>query len=191
MNKIYKIIGLVLAIILLAGVVAVKASPSAFLPTTQSASATTTVSYLTPGTATTSLIYDSFSINNSGSVNKTQLTDMATLFIQLAASTTATKLNINLEYSQDGIDWFQDGGNIQNGFATTSKPFDIGQVSQYNFSFASSTAGLGGAATIGTTTRAISVRVPTRYLRAVYSLAIGGGNGAVWSQIIPSRQFNQ
>lgn len=188
MKKVISTIAIV-ALFVLGGYVSVnkvKANPIFAPITVQTATATTTPVFMTPGTATTTLVLDTYSSGNS------RLAMNATLLVQFLGSSTASILNINTQYSQDGIDWYQDGGSLTNNFATTSKPFDIGQVNTFNFTYSSTTAslavnpGLG----VGTTTanRAVRVNTPTRYVRALFTLPIGSTNGAIWSQFVPTKE---
>lgn len=165
----------------------VHANPLQTAPTVQTATATTSPSYMTAGTATTSLVFDSY----IPGANK--ISDQAVLLIQLVASTTATTLNTNLEYSQDAIDWYQDGGTMAANYATTSKPFDISQVNQFKLNYATSTAGLAGigATATSTLTRVLMLKTPTRYIRAVFTLPVGSAAGGVWAQFLASRQVSQ
>lgn len=175
---------IILPIIVLAGLFGAKmvgATSSFFLPVSATASATSTVSYLTAGTGTTTLAMDSFQNGIP------RLIDRAALLVQFAGSSTASILNINLEFSDDNIDWYQDGGNFTSGFATSSRPVDIGQVSKFNYTFSSTTPGL-GAAINATSTRIITTTVPTRYVRAVFTIPVGSLAGAVWAKWVPSRQ---
>lgn len=148
------------------------ANPLQFKPTVQTATATTTVSYMTAGTATTTLTLDSYAPGQPFT------TDQAVLFIQFTASTSASILNTTVQYSQDGIDWYSDGGTFENGFATTTKPYDLSQIAQYTLSN-------------GTTTRAINITTPTRFIRAQFSIPVGSAASGVWAQWIPSRQSSQ
>ncbi|MES2060208.1 MAG: hypothetical protein V4438_04225 [Patescibacteria group bacterium] len=165
------------------------ANPSFFVPyayITGLTAATGTPAYLTPGTATTTLVYDT---NNSGSTYKT---NSATLLLELVGSTTGTILKTDLEYSQDGIDYYQDGGVGPEVFSTTTRPVDISYVNSFSLTFASSTAGLAAvSATQATTTRAMNIKTPTRFVRAVFSLPIGSKNGAVWAQLVPNKEKSE
>lgn len=171
---------------------AAHANPLQFKPTVQTASASSTPAgafqgnFMTPGTATSSLAFDSYA------AGQPFVTDQAALLLQFVSSSTASQVNINLEYSQDGVDWYQDGGTFENAFATSTKPFNLAQVNQYILPSSTSTVpGLGlPSATGATTTRAILVKTPTRFVRAVFSIPGGFGNGAIWSQWVPSRQIN-
>lgn len=177
MKKIIAFIGAVLVTLGLASVA--HANPSYFVPTVQSAPATTTVNYMTSGTATTTLpVYDSF---NSGSTYKT---DFAVLLEQFIGSSTSSVLNTNIEYSQDGVDWYQDG-IIQN--ATTTQPVNITAANYYTFAWTGKQAG-GLAGSNATSTRAIMIPTPLRFTRVVLSMPVGSAAGATWAQIVPIKQ---
>lgn len=174
------------------------ANPSFFSPQAKLALSTTTPIYQTPGTATTSLVFDSYGINgtneNGGAL--TSPADSAELLVQLSASTTLVKENINIEYSDDNIDWYQASPGMPLGYASTTLPISLLQVPQYQMSVASTTAGLGVATTSANAffnardTRAIEIKTPTRYVRAIFTCAVGGvtQNCAVWGQFVPKKQ---
>ncbi len=203
MKKLIIALGALLGIgVLGLGMGVVYGNPLSFLAPLATNTATTSPTYMTAGTATTTICYDSFSATGSctavatGATGRPLSSDRVALLVQMVASSTLTpliQLRVNTEYSQDGIDWYQDGGTAQNNFATTTKPFDISQVPQYNLNFASSTAGLGAVpagVTTATTTRIIVLTTPTRFVRAIFTVPIGSGASNVWAQLVPSRQQN-
>lgn len=159
------------------------ANPSFFTSGVRTnSSASSTPSFMTPGTGTsTTPVYDSY-LDGSN-----QSADSAVLLIQFIGSTTVAQVSTSLEYSQDNIDWYSD--RLDNGATTT--PTINGTI---NNSFVFSAQGntpkaVGG--TSSTTLRAFMIKTPTRYIRAVSTLPIGGGsngNGAVWAQIVPSKE---
>lgn len=160
----------------------VSANPSNFLRL-QSASATSSISYLTPGTATTTLTFDSGAGASQGA-------DTAVLLEQFVGSSTTAVLNTDIQYSQDGIDWYASGfaGNVETISATSSP--SIGIVMQFTFPFASSTINRSVVtnANSATSTRAIRIPMPTRYVRAVFTVPAGSTNGAVWAEFVAKRQ---
>ena len=173
------------------------ANPIRQAPPSSTASATTSPTFMTPGTATTTVYLDSFA---GGS---TQQYDAVSLLTQLFASSTATTLNMTVEYS-DGVagvdctatptacDWYQDA-TIAMTNASTSQPYAISNnsLNTYSWTYASTTQG--GAAGVATSNRglkAINIPVTTRYVRVFYTLAIGGTNGAVWGKLVPFKQSN-
>lgn len=171
----------------------VKANPTYFPVTVQTATATTTQATMTPGTGTTTLVYDSYASGSPRAASK------ATLLVQLVASSSPnTKLGIAYEFSQGGpgtncsdtplaCDWFLDAGSYTFGFATTTKPFDIGQLNQYVWTYASTTLPGGVAGVTSTSTRAIGIPTPTRFTRVVITM-IGTAGGSVWAQIVPQKE---
>src|SRR3990167_7607842 len=95
-------------------------------------SATTTLSYMTAGTATTTV---TCGMGNDGAKS-------ALLVVEVNASSTATSFNIYPEESMDGVDWFPIAIN-QNSSSTA--PYNLTQRTFYEFIFASSTVGGVGA----------------------------------------------
>lgn len=154
----------------------------------QSAAATTTLVYMTPGTATTTIAYDSFNGDSNGS-------DSAVLLTQFTASSTSSILGIRLEYSQGvtGVDcvasptvcdWYAD--NL-NALATTSSTNTITTSGTFSWTFAStSQAAAAVSATNNIGLKATIIPVPTRYVRAIYTIT--GANGAVWKSIVAKKQ---
>lgn len=192
MKKFIIVFGIVVSLSFLGFASGVLANPLAFLFPGATATATSTTSYMTAGTATTTLTCDSYSANCTTSVNPTGRPlgfNRVALLVALSASSTGPTTRINTEYSQDGIDWYQDGGSGVETFATTTKPYDVSQVAQYNFAFASSTAGLGAlSASSATTTRMIILKAPTRFIRAIFTVPVGSSPVGVWAQMVPTRE---
>jgi hypothetical protein len=190
MKKVYTLLGLII-IIFVTGIAIVKANPSYFSPGAATAAATTTVVYMTPGTATTTLYYDTY---NSGN---TQKTNAATVLTQFNGSSTSAILGIAVEYAQgDGTfdcdatpaacDWYQNAtiGQLA-GWSTTTATQDIATVKKFSWQYVATPAG-GAAGTAATTTRAVVVDTPTRYMRVIYTMT--GANGAIWAQVVPNKE---
>lgn len=155
----------------------VKANPSFFIRANNlvcgNFTATTSIAYLRFGIGTTTPTFDT-GCAAAGSA------DSSVLAIQLTGSSTATTLNINFEYSQDGIDWY-------GGPATTTTSATV-LATTYSLAFASTTfAGAVGTGN-GIIYRLIAVPTPMRYVRAVETLPSGSTNGAVWAEFIAKRQ---
>lgn len=156
------------------------ASTLYFPITSQTAVATSTLSYMTAGTGTTTPVYDAYS---SGTQKKI---DLASLFVQATASSTNTKYSIAFEYSQNGVDWYQDGSsNFQ--LSTTTGATNVSTANSVYFNFASSTLG-GVVSATAPENKIINVSTPVRFVRAVISLPSGSTNGAVWAQFVPAQQ---
>lgn len=160
--------------------VKVHANPSYIAPGVATGSTVSSLSYMTPGTATTTTpTYDSYTDGTNNTPNT------ATLLVQFTASSTASILNISLEYSNDGTNWYRDLLWVQ---ATTTQPVSLNTPNTFQLTFASSTT-LGGAAGPATKNNvAITVPTPARYVRAVFSIPIGALNGAVYAAIVPSKE---
>lgn len=177
------------------------ANPVYFVPTVQTSGtsfASSTISYLTPGTGTTTLYYNSY---NQGINYKTE---DASLLVQYAASSSNAVMNINVEYSHgnyagadciavpSACDWYKDDINSFNA-TTSATTNNLLPVNTFTWQFASST--LGGAAVTNangaTSTKIIRISTPTIYTRVIFTMAnpsASSGNASIWAQIIPSRQ---
>lgn len=159
----------------------------------KTATATTSVNYMTVGKATTTVTYDSWgrSGSNQTDIGQTTGADEAILLVQLTASSTNTVLNITYEYSMDGIDWFQD--NTFSMGTSSLASYLVATRNSFTWQYASSTVG-GAAVAAGTatSTKAFTVPTPTRFVRAVLSLSgvasTASLNGAVWAAIVPKNQ---
>lgn len=184
MNK--KIIAFISAIVLtiLAGTVAlVHAQPSEFLPTISTATATSTIVYFTPGgassgTTSATLVYDAYS------TNQPLKADQASLLVQENASSTASKFNINLQYSQDGIDWYGDFISPDLTLAATSSiglTANIYNVASTTYQFISAQTGVQNFI--------IPIKTPLRYVRAVFTEI--AATSSLWVSIVPFRQQSQ
>lgn len=168
-----------------------KANPSAFIYGAASATATTTVTYIPKGTATTTLLCDVQSVpgTNACGTSSPLVPDTAALLVRFTASSTNSQLAIKIERSVDNVDWYED--NLAPVATTSSSAsFSIQAPNTYQWAFASSstTGGIGGDVNIASTsvTKIIQVPIVSRYTRAVFTMT--GANGAIWSQWIPKRQ---
>src|SRR3990167_10772370 len=151
--------------------------------TKATAAATTTVTYIAAGTATTTLSWDT---QEDGGFS----VDEATLNIMFAATTTTSILNIQVQHSQNGIDWFPGAPGNVTAYATSSTPFDIGTIQTVSYRFSSTTQDQIAVtdARSATSTRATRIPVPERYVRAIFSIDPAGGNGAFWAQFVGKRE---
>lgn len=175
-------IAFVLAVVGISSPVAY-ANPIYAGPTVQTATATTSPRYLTPGTGTTTLVFDSY----NPATNRYLATKVMGL-LQFAASNTASTLGIATEYSADGIDWYQGFMFDPSGISTTSPVMTLGAPNRLSWQFASTT--LNGVAKTNansaTSSAAVIIPSPLRFLRLVVSIT--GGNGAFWGQVVPIKE---
>lgn len=188
MKKNYKkiIASAIILLGILGGVNYAHANPSGFGATQQTSSATTSPVYLTPGTGTSTLTFDSY--GGSSSPALALKNNDAFALLRFAGSSTASVLGINAEYSQDCIDWYSDSLVTA---PTTTAVNSLNVNNSMSWTFASSTVGGKGlnATTGATSTKAIRLQTPTRCMRLVFSIT--GGNGALWGQIVPVREVRQ
>lgn len=165
----------------------VDANPSAIIET-KSAPATTTVTAMTVGTATTTPAVDTQSDGGVGA-------DSAALAVQFTASTTGSILRIEFEYANltfvngvfvdctitpNACDWYSD--NLV-ATSTTSNLVNANKV--LSWTFGSTTTG-GIPATTQRANKIFGVSTPTRYIRAVLSMT--GANGMVWTDWVTRKE---
>lgn len=152
----------------------------------RTALATTTVSFLTPGTGTTTPVYDSYEVNGTNQTNQGNISipDFVAVAMQGNASSTATVLNVACEFSDDGTDYYQN----EIYPATTTGALMISAPITFTMTFASST--VGGAAftttNVGRYQKLVLCPVPLRYVRAVITNL--GAGASLWATIIPTKQ---
>ena len=144
----------------------VQASPSRYLAPITSATATTTVTQLAVGNASTTIAFDSYSNGRPYAF------DSATLLLQVTASTSASVINMEYQFSDNNVDWYQN--NLALPTATTTA--QIGAYQSYIWT----------PATTATTTRAFTLPVPTRYVRVVLHALTA--NSFVYSSIVPKQE---
>lgn len=157
------------------------ANPSLFTSKT-TATATTTVAFLQAGTGTTTLTYDA-SLQSGDSF----ASNGAVLLIQFAGSSTLSTLNADIQYSQDGADWYSiaQGSDISSGIGSSSP--SLSNPSVITLSFASTTVDK-SAGNTATTTRMANFTMPTRFIRAIFTIPVGALNGALWAQFVAQKQ---
>lgn len=169
------------------------ANPSAF-QRKQTNAATSTQTYIPAGgLGTTTLAFD---LGPNGSFSA----DSAALLIQLAATSSQPILNVEIQYAQgDGsidcsvnqnaCDWYVPGiGSDYAGLASSTPT--LGMVQTPQFIYASSTISHAAltALNTATSTRMMYVKTPTRYVRAVFWLAIGSAPGGLWAEFVAKKQ---
>ncbi len=186
------VIALVLAIMFMFSIQFVSANPSFFIRQNDglTTTATTSVSYMTAGTATTTYYFDSQANGNPNGANS------ATLLWQFTASSTNSTQDMYLEYAHAGescitaptsCDWYY------HATSTVSNP-SVAATSYFaRWQFASTTTGLGtSGASRGL--REIEIPTPTRYARVMFvipSSLIGAGtasSSAVWAEIVAKKE---
>lgn len=162
------------------------ASPSYLIPCTATAAASSSVTYMSTGAATTTVACNI-------QTGTTQAFNNAYLLVAFTGSSTASKITIAFEHSDmNGIDWYADetiGEAQQNGISTTTRVVDVSQPNSYTLSYASTTVGGTGAAT-ATNFKIFNFNAPINRVRAIITMPAGSQNGAIWAQIIGKRENN-
>ena len=130
--------------------------------------ATTSVAYLVSGTGSTIFQFDN-PVFGSGKIANMQGVDSVSLYVQGAASSTATSFSILPQYSNNGLDWYS------NGIATSSTAGGA-------FALASSTVYTWIPGTTATTSMVLNLPVvPAQHERVVVSA--NGAAGAVYMEV--------
>lgn len=191
MNKL-KLAGIITAIGITAFATVAYANPSFFASSASTSTATTTPTFLAANTAiatTTLPIYDSYEVGGTNQTNqgKINVPDEVNLAIQFTASSTTSVLGWKYEYSQDGIDWYEDD-YMDAGRLSTSSIVNVSAGYTQTWTFASSTVGgQTPAASNQISGKLVTVPVPMRYVRVVFYSA-STARGAVWATFIPQKQ---
>lgn len=167
--NIWVAIGVVVVAIILAslGVQVASAQPSTVVLQT-TASATTTVSYLGNGTGTSTYQFDNPAFS-SGKVANMQTTDTVALFLQVAASSTATVYTVTPQYSNNNVDWYNVGSQ---GTASASGVVAVSTSTTFTW-------------TPGTTaTSSMTFNLPTvATMHERVLLSASGAAGAVYAEV--------
>jgi len=180
------LIGGIGALALLVTILANKAlaNSSFFLPSVQTSSATSTPQFLGVNAVngTSTLVYDSYNNGAPSSVPNSspnsgiyKTTDSAVLLVQSTASTSASIQKLYFQYSQDGIDWFDDYVSTSTSSRTVT----------YN-AFSPNAITINGSAVASTTRFALSVFTPTRYVKAIVNATTA--SSSIWMQWVPRRE---
>lgn len=149
-----------------------KAQPSSVVIQT-TATATTTMSYMTPGTATTTYQFDSASYS-SGKVLNMQGIDSGSMMIQFAASSSAASLAYQFQYSNNNIDWYGESSSFGTVSGSNNSLFEASSTITHIW-----TPGV-----TGTSTKLVTIPVAAaQHERVVFSIPVGTANGAVYAEI--------
>lgn len=159
------IVGLAIIAVITSFAVHVRANPLYYMVPQTSATATTTVVYLSSTGQATSTAVDAYT-----SVN--QAVNSISLFVQNAASSTSSVLNVRFQYSYDSIDWYDDEFLPP----ATSTPATVAVPLSYQWT------ALGTA----TSSKVLPSRMPMRYVRAIFTET--GAAGAIWYGWQPIRE---
>lgn len=160
-----------------------RAAISVFSPATcYTAAATTTLNYMTPGAATTTV---TCALGIEGAKS-------ATVNYIVNASSTSAVFTSYVEESMDGIDWFPAPINQE---ASSTRPIDLNLRDYVTFTFASSTIGGGVAGELlganGTNNRNhYEAVIPVRMKHVRVHTGLTGVNAGLWVRIVPRIDIN-
>lgn len=171
----------VAALSFLVAVPAAHAAPKSFCYDT-TGGATTSLAYLTPGTATTTL-------TTSNCFDRSTALNDLTLAIEYTASSTAPKLNMRLEGSLDGIDWFGLAVPLITSGTTGTTTSITGNFSDFQTILATSTTDTGPSGSLSRVHMAFKLPIIMPYERVRFYVPSGGGNGALWAALIGQREI--
>lgn len=164
---------IIISLAVCASLVATSASAAnSYFSSGRYAAATTTVVRMTAGTATTTY---QLGASANGDV------DENFLFIQLKASTTATILNWYYQFSNDGVDWFNEDNTLESTGAA-----------KINHASTTVTHVWTPGNTVSSTTRKV-LKVPSIssiFKRVVFTLPIGSAGGELWIMDNAKRNYS-
>lgn len=162
------------------GVMKVYAQPSYDMAATKTATATTTLNWLTPGAGTTTV-----TLPTPLSLGMSTKYDKAIVMFEMSATNTvvAPKMNIRIEHSMDGIDWFSET-------AASSSSATIGLMpSEFAFNMATSSTYSNTGNTVTRLHSSLLIDTPTAYNRVVFYDPVGGSNISLWAAVQPYKEI--
>ncbi len=157
--------------------------------------ATSTKVVMTPGTATSTPVYDSYEVlgTNQANTGNNTLAQNVAILVDGLASSTLTTVSIACEYSANwngtNGDWYQN--EILAASTTSGGVQNVGLANSYSFAFASSSSLVGGSGNVVSNNRfskLVTCPVPVRFVRAV--VTITGARAMIWTAIVPTKERN-
>ena len=183
-----KYIGFIAIIAVFAIALMARANPQFFVKTAPTATATSTISYMTGGTATTTLTFDAYLVDQSKTDQNPIALDGLALAIQFhASSAPLTTLKWRYQYSQDNKDWYYENADLNINASTTNVVADFHEYSWLQISTSTAYSATGNS-TSSLAMKIVDVPTPTRYIRAQFYILPGTTNGGVWAEFIPKKQ---
>lgn len=139
------------------------------------ATATTSVTYLSAGIATTTYQLDGNGVFSTGKVLTMQTIDSGSMYIQLVASSTTSSLGWQFQYSNNNQDWYGE-----------SAPFTTGTISATASNIFESSSTISHIWTPGvaaTSTKVISIPIiPAQHERIVFFTPIGTAASGLYAE---------
>lgn len=140
-------------------------------------SATTTATWMTPGTGTTTV-----TLGTPLSLGMATKYDKARLYLEVSATNTPQNptLNVRVEHSLNGVDWFSDGTTVT-GTSTQVTPSIISI-------YVSTSTAYNIYGNINRVHQSFYIETPAAYNRAVVFSPVGGQNFTVWAALQPIKE---
>lgn len=160
------------------GVTAALANPIYLPPhnACSTAAATSSVLSLATTTPTITLTCDAFALA-AGLYDPTAM-QSAVLALQVKSLSTATILSITPQYSDDGVDWYDDN---MGAVGTTTGLTSVSQVKSFTWTMG----------TTSTSSKLITMVTPIRYIRVILQNSAGAPTSTVWATFIPRKESNR
>lgn len=165
------------------------AQPDTFCQKNES-NATSSPHYMTSGFGTTTITVNTCASDVYG-------VKSGVLLMQFTASSSVTSTyQMNQEFSQDGIDWYEGTQFVVVPLSTTTPVtagYDLAPIPLYTFLFASSTLGQSAvpSATNNRATRILPFSTPTQYTRFVFYMKTNSAGGAIWAVPIMKKEIGE
>lgn len=138
---------------------------------------TTTLSYVNAGTGTTTA-----TCNMGRTGLGTELYDEATFFVAQTGSSTLATLNIDIQDSYNGVDWYSRslGWNVDGNTASSSP--SLSGVQSFVSTFSSTTPDKSAVTSANSTVsyKQLSVPVKAPFIRAIITAPSGSTQSGVW-----------
>ena len=158
------------------------ANPSSFCYD-QTASATTSQISIGPGRATTTLTV-------ANCLDRAIALTKAVVDIQyIASSTVNARMNMRVEHSFDGIDWFSSSAPLITSGTTATTTQVTGNFADFQMSFASSTVDQGASGSLVQFNTSVQIPIDAPYTRVKFYQPLGTGNGLLFARMVGVREI--
>lgn len=154
------------------------ANPSEFCRDSVSSTfASTSVTYITAGRATTTLTFTNCN-------NKIYSTDSAVVLGIFQASTTAPQIKTRVEFSPNNIDWYPDNSSFYVPATAINIASTTVQTTPFheNLFVLSTTTDNGGTGLSNQVYFSLNVPTPTKFTRVIFYMPTGGGEGSLYAE---------
>lgn len=140
------------------------------------ATATTSIAYLSAGVATSTYQFDGNGQLSTGKVLNMQTIDSGSLYIEFVASSSASSLGWQFQYSNNNQDWYGESAPFSTGTisGTSSNQFEASSTITHVW-----TPGVGA-----TSTKVVAIPIlPAQHERVVFFTPIGAAASGVYAEV--------